>query len=197
MNGEGVRGRERQTTAPHHDFPAARPCCRENAGILEVLGYACNQFYGLLQHLFPFIDSASLAISFAPWLVPKLVSTSPAALQMSREHTPSTAQRPCIPNVQLQLVLTTILNLKVFAQARGAPARDSCTNDMVTIVMPTYKSGPFHKAAIWQFDSIHRTRSFTTTTNFLPSFNLSKMNASRCPLCPLQTPKSGCQKFST
>jgi len=27
---------------------------------------------------------------------------------------------------------------------------------MLTVVMPTYKAGPFHKAAIWQFDSIHR-----------------------------------------
>ena len=31
-----------------------------------------------------------------------------------------------------------------------------CTDDMLTVVMPTYKAGPFHKAAIWQFDSIHR-----------------------------------------
>lgn len=43
-----------------------------------------------------------------------------------------------------------VLAAKVQVHAR------ECTDDMLTVVMPTYETGPFHKAAIWQFDSIYQ-----------------------------------------
>ena len=37
----------------------------------------------------------------------------------------------------------------------AAPDARGCTEDMLTVVLPTYKSGPFHPAVLWQFDALH------------------------------------------